>query len=103
MRPGDCSAYGGENPGLSIKPTQPSPWQRTPCDPGVEPNAGKSRPVFTRLTYAFNKKWENLRAALALHFAYYNFCRIVRTIKATLAMAAGPVASRWILADLLAA
>lgn len=25
----------------------------------------------TRLTYAFSKNWENLRAALALHFAYY--------------------------------
>jgi len=30
----------------------------------------------TRLTYAFSKKWENLRAVLALHFAYYNFCRL---------------------------
>lgn len=29
----------------------------------------------TRLTYAFSKKWENLNAALALHFAHYNFCR----------------------------
>lgn len=28
----------------------------------------------TRLTYAFSKKWDNLRAALALHFAHYNFC-----------------------------
>jgi hypothetical protein len=26
----------------------------------------------TRLTYAFSKKWENLQAALSLHFAYYN-------------------------------
>jgi hypothetical protein len=30
----------------------------------------------TRLTYAFSKKWENLQAALTLHFAYYNFCRV---------------------------
>jgi hypothetical protein len=30
----------------------------------------------TRLTNAFSKKWENLKAALALYFAYYNFCRI---------------------------
>jgi hypothetical protein len=29
------------------------------------------------------KKVDNLRAALALHFAYYNFCRVVRTIMAT--------------------
>lgn len=27
----------------------------------------------TRLTYAFSKKWENLKSALALHFAHYNF------------------------------
>jgi hypothetical protein len=27
----------------------------------------------TRLTYAFSKKWANLRAALALHFAYLQF------------------------------
>ena len=27
----------------------------------------------TRLTYAFSKKWDNLKAALALHFAHYNF------------------------------
>ena len=31
---------------------------------------------FTRLTNAFSKKLANLKAALALHFAYYNFCRI---------------------------
>lgn len=30
---------------------------------------------FTRLTNAFSKKWENLQAALALYFAWYNFCR----------------------------
>ena len=30
----------------------------------------------SRLTYAFSKKWDNLNAALALHFAYYSFVRI---------------------------
>jgi hypothetical protein len=30
----------------------------------------------TRLTNAFSKKLKNHRAAVALHFAYYNFCRI---------------------------
>ena len=29
----------------------------------------------TSLTNAFSKKWSNLKAALALHFACYNFCR----------------------------
>jgi IS1 family transposase len=30
---------------------------------------------FTRLTNAFSKKVENMKAALAIHFAHYNFCR----------------------------
>jgi hypothetical protein len=47
------------------------------------------------------QKSENLRAALALHFACYNFCRVVRTIKATPAMAAGLEARKWTLAELL--
>jgi len=36
---------------------------------------------FARLTNAFSKKVENLGYALALHFMYYNFCRIHQTIK----------------------
>jgi hypothetical protein len=40
----------------------------------------------TRLTYAFSKKWENLQAALALHFAYYNFCRQHSSLRVTPAM-----------------
>jgi IS1 family transposase/transposase-like protein len=31
----------------------------------------------TRLTYAFSKSWDNLRAALALHFWHYNFARVL--------------------------
>lgn len=56
----------------------------------------------TRLTYAFSKKWENLRAALALHFAFYNFCRIHSTIRCTPAMAAGLAERPWQLRELLA-
>jgi hypothetical protein len=40
----------------------------------------------TRLTNAFSKKWENLWAAYGLHFAYYNFCRIHKTIRVPPAM-----------------
>jgi hypothetical protein len=29
----------------------------------------------TRLTNAFSRKWENLKAVLALHFAWYILCR----------------------------
>jgi len=42
----------------------------------------------TRLTNGFSKKWENLWAAYCLHFAYYNFCRIHQTLRATPAMEA---------------
>jgi len=44
---------------------------------------------FTRLTNAFSKKLSHLKAALALHFAHYNFCRIHQTLRVTPAMAAG--------------
>jgi hypothetical protein len=56
----------------------------------------------TRLTYAFSRKWENLKAAQALHFAGYNFCRVPGTIKKTPAMAAGITDRVWMLRDLLA-
>jgi hypothetical protein len=44
---------------------------------------------FTRLTNAFSKKLSNMKAALALHFAHYNFCRIHSSLRVTPAMAAG--------------
>jgi transposase-like protein/IS1 family transposase len=56
----------------------------------------------TRLTNAFSKKWDNLRAALALHFAYYNFCCIHRTIRCTPAMEAGLTNHIWEIKELLA-
>lgn len=55
----------------------------------------------TRLTYAFSKKWDNLKAALALHFAYYNFCRVHKTLKKTPAMAAGITDRVWSLSELV--
>ena len=33
---------------------------------------------FTRLTNGFSKKIENMQAAVALHFAHYNFVRMHR-------------------------
>ena len=55
----------------------------------------------TRLTNGFSKKWDNLRAAFALQFAYYNFCRIHKTIRCTPAMEAGITKRVWELKDLL--
>jgi transposase-like protein/IS1 family transposase len=58
---------------------------------------------FTRLTNAFSKKWEKHHAALALYFAYYNFCRMHKTLRCTPAMAAGITKHVWTLKDLLMA
>jgi IS1 family transposase/transposase-like protein len=55
----------------------------------------------TRLTNGFSKKWENLRYALALHFAYYNFCRIHGSLRVTPAMEAGITDRVWTLTELL--
>jgi transposase-like protein/IS1 family transposase len=56
----------------------------------------------TRLTNAFSKKWENLEAAYSLWFAYYNFCRVHRTLKVTPAMEAGIESHVWTIAELIA-
>lgn len=57
----------------------------------------------TRLTNAFSKKWENLKAAYALWFAYYNFCRVHQTLRVTPAMEAGLANHVWDLGELLEA
>jgi IS1 family transposase len=56
---------------------------------------------FTRLTNAFSKKLENLKAAVALHFAHYNFVRIHQTLRITPAMAAGVTNHLWSIHDLI--
>lgn len=57
----------------------------------------------TRLTYAFSKKIENFEAAVALHFAYYNFVKTHGALKCTPAMAAGVERSFLTVADLVEA
>jgi IS1 family transposase len=56
---------------------------------------------FTRLTNAFSKKLANLRAALALHFAHYNFLRVHRSLRVTPAMEAKLTDHIWTWEDLL--
>ena len=58
---------------------------------------------FTRLTNAFSKKFENMQAAVALHFAYYNFVRVHRTLKVTPAMEAGVTDNLWTIGELIEA
>jgi len=56
---------------------------------------------FTRLTNAFSKKLANLKAACALHFVHYNFCRVHTSLRVTPAMAAGLCSEIWPLSALL--
>ncbi len=56
----------------------------------------------TRLTLAFSRKYENFGAAMALHFAYHNYCRVHRTLKVTPCMAAGLTDHIWTIAELIA-
>jgi hypothetical protein len=57
----------------------------------------------TRLTNAFSRKWENLKAAVALFGFSYNFRELHRSIRCTPAMAAGVASTIWTWADLFAA
>ena len=57
----------------------------------------------TRLTLAFSKKRENFEAAVALHFAYYNFVKRHNTLRCTPAMAAGVTPTFWSVGDLVEA
>jgi hypothetical protein len=56
---------------------------------------------FTRLTLGFSKKLSHLKAAVALHFAYYNFCRIHSSLRVTPAMEAGLANHVWSIQELI--
>jgi hypothetical protein len=57
---------------------------------------------FTRLTNAFSKKVENHGHAVALYFAYYNFCRVHQSLRVTPAMEAGIADHVWSIEELVA-
>jgi transposase-like protein/IS1 family transposase len=57
---------------------------------------------FTRLTNAFSKKLSHLKAAVGLHFAWYNFCRVHGTLRVTPAMEANLTDHVWGIPELLA-
>jgi hypothetical protein len=56
---------------------------------------------FTRLTNAFSKSLKHLKAAITLHFAHYNFCRVHQTLKQTPCTAAGITDHVWSIQELL--
>ena len=55
----------------------------------------------TRLTNAFSKKVANHAHAMALHFLYYNFVRVHKTLRTTPAMAAGITKRLWEMSDVV--
>jgi len=55
---------------------------------------------FTRLTNGFSKKIQNLECAVALHFMYYNFGRIHKTLRVTPAMEAKIADHVWTLEEI---
>ncbi len=56
---------------------------------------------FTRLTNAFSKKFENHCHAVAIYYAYYNFCRVHQTLRVTPAMESGLMDHVWTLEELV--
>ncbi len=54
-----------------------------------------------RLALSFSKKWENLWYAIALHFAYYDFCRIHSSLRVTPAMESNLADHIWTVQELL--
>jgi len=55
----------------------------------------------TRLTNGFSKKVENHIHHLSLHYMYYNFCRIHKTLRVTPAMEAGITDHLWSLEEII--
>jgi hypothetical protein len=53
------------------------------------------------LTNAFSKKLSNMKAALSIHFAHYNFCRIHSTLRVIPAMQAGISDHVWSIAEIM--
>lgn len=57
---------------------------------------------FTRLTNGFSKKVENHMHMVSLHFMYYNFARIHKTLRVTPAMEAGVSDHVWSVEEIAA-
>jgi IS1 family transposase len=57
---------------------------------------------FTRLTNGFSKKVDNHRHMVALHYMYYNYCRIHQTLRVTPAMESKLTDRVWGIEELIA-
>jgi len=91
--------------GVAIHTISGNPHRSKICTSYVERNNLNLRMNvrrLTRLTNAFSRKWENLKAALSLWFWYYNFVRIHTSTRVTPAMAAGVTNRVWELEEIIA-
>jgi hypothetical protein len=67
----------------------------------AEPHHADANSQADAAHHAFSKEWANLKAALELYFAWYNFCRVHKTLRMTPAMAAGIADHIWTIHELL--
>jgi len=56
---------------------------------------------FTRLTNGHSEKIDNHRQAVALHYMYYNFCKIRQRLRVTPAMESRLTDRVWSLEELI--
>jgi IS1 family transposase len=56
---------------------------------------------FTRLTNGFSKKVDNLHHSVALHYMWYNFARVHKTLRVTPAMEAGIAEHVWTIEEIV--
>ena len=90
--------------GINYESIAGSPKQARACTSYIERSnlsLRMSTRRFTRLTNGYSKKWENHEAALALWFAFYNYCRKHMTLKETPAMASGLENHVWTIRELI--
>jgi transposase-like protein/IS1 family transposase len=90
----------------TVKPMWGNPDPKRICTSHIERHNLTMRMQIrrlTRLTNAFSKKWENLKAALAVYFAWYNFCHYHRSLRSTPAMEAKVTDHVWSVQELVEA
>jgi hypothetical protein len=96
-------------------PDQPTAAESRPLTRAIEPPNTRARVIempiqnltmrmhmrrFTRLTNGFSKKMANHACAVALHYMFYNFAKIHKTLRVTPAMQAGISDHVWTLEDI---
>jgi IS1 family transposase len=90
--------------GTSVVPVLGNPDPRRVCTSIVERGNLTMRMQIkrlARLTLCYSKKWDNLWAALCLHFWFYSFARVHSSLRVTPAMQSGLADHIWEIRELL--